>query len=106
VDARPTTPELAAEATKVRLNGARIVAIGKKLSTYDAIDTGLFICAPVLFPALEASRKEGDTTLSGGIRHLAARGLMRGVEIDGATWHDIDTMSDLETAASLLAEHA
>ena len=106
VDARPTTPEIAAEATKVRLNGTRIVAIGKKLSTYDAIDTGLFVCAPVLFPALEASRKEGDTTLSGGIRHLAARGLMRGVEIDGATWHDIDTMSDLETAESLLAEHA
>jgi choline kinase len=106
IDARPTAPEIAAEATKVRMSGARIVAIGKNLSTYDALDTGLFVCAPALFPALEAARAEGDTTLSGGIRHLAARGLMRGVEIGNATWHDIDTMSDLETAQNLLAERA
>ena len=106
IDARPAMPEIAAEATKVRIKGARIVAIGKNLSTYDALDTGLFVCAPALFPALEAARAEGDTTLSGGIRHLAARGLMRGVEIGNATWHDIDTMSDLETAENLLAEPA
>lgn len=106
IDARPAAPEIAAEATKVRMRGARIVAIGKNLSTYDALDTGLFVCAPALFPALEAARAEGDTTLSGGIRHLAGRGLMRGVEIGNATWHDIDTMSDLETAQNLLAEHA
>ena len=106
VDTRRTAPEIAAEATKVRLNGPRIVAIGKDLPVYHAIDTGLFVCTPALFPALELSRLEGDTTLSGGIRQLAARGWMRGVDIGDAAWHDIDTMSDLETAESLLAEHA
>jgi choline kinase len=106
IDRRPASPAIAAEATKVRMNGPRISAIGKDLSTYDALDTGLFVCSPTLFAALEAARASGDTTLSGGVRQLAARGLMRGVDIGDAAWHDIDTMADLETAATLLAEHA
>ena len=105
VDMRPAPPAIAAEATKVRMTGSRITAIGKDLQTYDALDTGLFVCAPSVFDALEVSRSIGDTTLSGGIRQLAARGLMRGVDIGDASWHDIDTVADLEAAASLLTEH-
>jgi choline kinase len=102
VDSRPTTPEIAAEATKVRLRGSRIIAIGKTLTAYDALDTGLFVCAPSLFDALEAARAQGDTTLSGGIRILAARGLMRSFDIGDAIWHDVDTIEDLHSAESLL----
>jgi choline kinase len=103
IDGRPATPERAAEATKVQLDGDRIVAIGKDLASFDALDTGVFVCAPVLFEALEDARAAGDTTLSGGIRRLAARGLMRGVDIGGASWQDIDTLEDLDAAESLLA---
>lgn len=102
VDARPATPEQAAEATKVRRVGSRIVAIGKDLVEYDALDTGVFVCSPLLFDALERSRAQGDTTLSGGIRQLAASGLMHGVEIGGASWCDIDTRADLAAAEALL----
>src|SRR5688572_2590656 len=102
VDSRTHEPEVAAEATKVRLAGDRIVAIGKDLAEYDALDTGLFVCSPDLVAAPDASRAGGDTTLTGGIRRLAARGRMRAVDIGDATWHDIDTMADLETAESLL----
>ena len=106
VDKRPAVPAVAAEATKVRMNGARITAIGKDLVSFDALDTGLFVCAPSLFDALDQARALGDTTLSGGIRQLAARGLMRGVDIGNADWHDIDTMADLEAAEHLLHPHA
>ena len=106
VDARTRPPSIADEATKVRLNGSRITAIGKNVTPYDALDTGLFVCAPCLFDALDTSRASGDTTLSGGIRQLAARDLMRAVDIGTASWHDIDTMADLEAAASLVAQHA
>ena len=106
VDSRPAPPEVAAEATKVRLNGAHIVAIGKDLTTYDALDTGMFVCAPALFPALDAARRGGDTTLSGGIRQLAAQRLMRGIDIGDASWYDIDTMDDLQHAQTLLAGEA
>jgi choline kinase len=102
VDSRPVPPEVAEEATKVGLSGSRIVAIGKDLAVFDALDTGLFVCAPSLFDALVESRDAGDTTLSGGIRRLAVRGLMRGVDVGDAVWHDIDTRADLEAAAALL----
>jgi choline kinase len=103
IDTRPVPPAVADEATKVRRRGSRIVAIGKGLRNYDALDTGVFVCAPVLFDALRAARDAGDTTLSGGIRELARRGLMRGFDIGDAQWCDIDTLSDLAGAESALA---
>jgi len=103
VDARTVAPEVAAEATKVRVNGDRITAIGKDLTSHDALDTGLFVCAPALFDALEVARRAGDTTLSGGIRQLAALGLMRAADVGAASWCDIDTLDDLVAAESLLA---
>lgn len=106
VDARDVPPAVAEEATKVRREGSRIVAIGKDLADYDALDTGLFVFSPDLFDALETARAEGDTTLSAGVRHLAVRGLMRGMEIGNATWCDIDTVSDLAAAESVLGAAA
>jgi 1L-myo-inositol 1-phosphate cytidylyltransferase len=106
VDSRPARPEVAAEATKVRRSGDRIVAIGKALQEYDALDTGMFVCTPSLFAAIDRSRAAGDTTLSGGIRELAGLGLMRGVDIGDADWYDIDTLADLQHAESLLVEQA
>ena len=102
VDTRPAAPALAAEATKVQLDGDRIVAIGKDLDRYDALDTGLFVCAPLLFDALRQAQAAGDTTLSGGIRRLAARRLMRSANIGDAEWQDIDTPEDLDAAERLL----
>jgi choline kinase len=107
IDVRPVPREVAEEATKVkRADGSRIVAIGKDLADYDALDTGVFVFSPVLFEALERARELGDTTLSGGVRQLAALGLMRGVEIGDATWCDIDTVSDLAAAESALGASA
>jgi choline kinase len=103
IDTREVPAAVADEATKVRRAGTRIVAIGKDLRDYDALDTGVFVCAPSLFDALAAAQAAGDTTLSGGIRRLAQRGLMRGFEIGDAPWCDIDTVSDLAAAESALA---
>ena len=63
----------------------------------------MFVCAPALFDALAAAQAAGDTTLSGGIRRLAARGLVHGFDIGDAQWCDIDTLSDLAAAESALA---
>jgi choline kinase len=104
VDSRPVPPEVAAEATKVRRRGDRIVEIGKDLLAYDALDTGMFVCSPELFTAIDMSRESGDTTLSGGIRQLAGRGLVRGIDIGDARWYDIDTVADLRQAETLLSQ--
>jgi choline kinase len=103
VDRRRVARVVADEATRVRLEpDGRIVAIGKMIEPYDALDTGLFVCAPPLFRALDESCAAGDTTLSGGIRRLAARGLVRGIDIGDRVWCDIDTLADLESAEGLL----
>src|SRR5689334_13746247 len=52
------------DATKVQRRGNHIVAIGKDLSRYDALDTGMFLCSPALFNRLESATKNGDCSLS------------------------------------------
>jgi 1L-myo-inositol 1-phosphate cytidylyltransferase len=110
IDGSETDPLIAAEATKVQLRGDRVVAIGKDLPHWDALDTGLFIFTPALFDALEQAGRDGETTLSAGVQRLARRGGMRGVDIGAAAWCDVDTLDDLQVAESLFgaveAEHA
>ena len=106
VDRGPQSPEFVGEATKVRMHGNRVTAVGKGLHPFDALDTGLFICQPSVFEAAAESCASGDTTLTGGIHRLAERGLITGVDIGGAAWCDIDTTDDLETAEQLLCGRA
>jgi choline kinase len=101
IDRTSATAAQVAEATKVRLQGDRITAIGKQVDPFDAIDTGVFVFSPAIFSALEDSARAGDTSLSGGVRRLAARGLMRGVDTGGSAWCDVDTVADLIQASSL-----
>ena len=78
------------DATKVRRSGDRIVEIGKDIKQYDAIDTGMFLCTPALFDDLEAAGKDGNCSLSDGMRRLARGRRLRALEID-APWYDLDT---------------
>ncbi|RKX69587.1 hypothetical protein DRP53_07740 [candidate division WOR-3 bacterium] len=78
------------DATKVLIENGRIIDIGKTIRRFNGYDTGIFLCTPVIFSALEESFKHGDTTLSGGVRVLAEEGRVRPVEITGKFWIDID----------------
>jgi 1L-myo-inositol 1-phosphate cytidylyltransferase len=106
VDTYAIESEMADEATKVRLDDGRVTAIGKMLRPYDALDTGLFVCDRSVFEAIEASCVDGDSTLSGGIARLAARGLVRGVDIGRARWCDVDTLADLAIGERLVAQES
>jgi CDP-L-myo-inositol myo-inositolphosphotransferase len=86
----------------VRLEGQVITAIGKGIAPFDAVDTGLFLCRPVLFDALKEAKQDGDGTLSGGIRRLISEGRMRAVEIGGRFWLDVDTPESLSNARRFL----
>jgi choline kinase len=98
VDSRIGDAHDASEATKVRLRDGVVTAIGKTIEPFDALDTGLFVCEPPLFAALDAARAHGDTTLSAGIAQLASRGLVRSMDIGDACWCDVDTVDDLDVA--------
>ena len=90
------------DATKVLRNGDRIVDIGKEIAHYDALDTGMFLCSPTLFDRLELAAKEGNCSLSDGMRQLIAEGRLRALEIGEGRWQDLDTPEALAHAETVL----
>jgi len=90
------------DATKVRTVDHRIDLIGKDLSDYNCIDTGIFICNPVIFDVLEESISKGDEGLSGGIKILAERHKMRYMSLGDNFWIDVDDKTDRRNAELLI----
>ena len=79
------------DATKVKVQGKNIVAIGKDLADYDALDTGMFLCAPSLFQRLESAKKDGNCSLSDGMRQLAQERKLKAFDVGDGRWQDVDT---------------
>jgi choline kinase len=95
------------DAMKVVVRDGRVDRIGKQLTEYDAIDTGLFVCTEGLLEELDAEyRERGDASLSDGVARLARRGLMSTLDIGDGFWQDVDTPAMLEYADSQLALRA
>ena len=92
------------DATKVKLQGQNIVGIGKNLSHYDALDTGMFLCTPTLFPSLERVMVNGNCSLSDGMRLMAGNGTFKAFDIGEAQWQDVDTPEALEWAEVVSSE--
>lgn len=84
------------DATKVRLEGDQIVDIGKDLKRYNALDTGMFLCQPVLFDWLESAMIDGNCSLSDGLRAMAQSRAFKGFDVGGAYWQDVDTPAALD----------
>jgi CDP-L-myo-inositol myo-inositolphosphotransferase len=91
-----------ADATKVLMEDGSITDIGKKIRSYNAIDTGIFLCRPSLFEALKKAGLRGDGTLTSGVCELVSRGEIGGVDIAGRYWMDVDTRESLVQAERLL----
>ncbi len=89
------------DVTRVKVEHGKIREIGKGLVDFNGFDTGIFRCSPAIFKALEQSReKDGDTTLSGAVRILAAEGRAKAIPASGF-WIDVD-----HPAAFRMAEKA
>ena len=88
------------DATKVRTERDLLVDIGKQLENYDAIDTGAFLCGEEIFTYLDAAAatRNGDCSLSDGVRLMAAEQKVRAVDIGDAWWQDVDTPEMLQRA--------
>ena len=90
------------DATKVRTHGDRIVEIGKELTSYNAIDCGVFRIDGRFMDALDAQIALGKESISDGVRSLIASGEFLSVPIPPhCTWIDIDTPVAYETALGL-----
>jgi len=91
------------DVTKVWVENGRIRDIGKTIPVYNAFDTGIFLCTPALFDALEESIADGDASLSGGIRQMARKQKAHVFDIGNRSWIDIDDDAAFTKAQQLFA---
>jgi len=89
------------DATKVCRMGDYIIDIGKQIRCYDAVDTGMFLCSPIIFGWLQASKTDDNCSLSDGMRQMAQRRKLRAFDIGDALWQDIDSPATLAYAEGL-----
>ena len=90
------------DVTKVHSDNDHIRHIGKQLTDYDAFDTGIFLCTPGLFDALQSSMEQGDDSLSGGVYQLAGKNLARVHDIERRFWLDVDDEAAFHKATAIL----
>lgn len=76
------------DATKITLQGDDIIDIGKDLSRFDALGPGMFLCTPALFERLEFAKKNGNCSLSDGMRQLAHERKFKSFDIGDGHWQD------------------
>lgn len=92
------------DATKVRCIDNYIIDIGKQLTRFDAVDTGMFLCTPAIFSALEQGTTNGNCSLSDGMRILAANRKLRAFDIGDGIWQDVDTPEALTYGSNIIFE--
>lgn len=96
------------DATKLRFEqDGNLDAIGKEIGEFNAVDVGLFWCAPGFVTALEEALEEsGDCSTSDAVRALEAAGEFSFPEIGPYLWQDVDTPGARTHAEALVASFA
>src|SRR5690606_32944152 len=91
------------DATKVLAHEGRIASIGKAITEFNCVDTGVFVCTRALLDAIESVyARRGDASLSEGVAALASRGEMFAVDVGDGFWQDVDTPEMLAHAERVL----
>ncbi len=86
------------DATKVLVEDGLIRRIGKELTEYNAIDTGLFLCSRGIFSSLEEAFEAGGKSLSHGMKILGGRDRLACMPVNGRYWQDVDDEAMFEKA--------
>lgn len=93
------------DVTKVSVNNNKVTDIGKNITQYNAYDTGIFLCSPAIFTAIETSIiRYNDDSLSGGIKILAREGKVKSFDVKENFWIDIDDEKAFQTAEKHLID--
>jgi 1L-myo-inositol 1-phosphate cytidylyltransferase len=90
------------DCTRVLCRDGRIERIGKLLPEFNAFDTGVFLCTPGMFEALESSQAEGEDSISGAMTVLSRRGRAHAFDIGDRLWIDVDDQAAFAKAESLM----
>jgi len=92
------------DVTRVRIKNGHILNIGKTIDNFNGFDTGLFLCTPAVFEALEcACETHNNATLSAAIRVLADNKRAKSVQSHGF-WIDVDDEKAFQKAEGKLLD--
>jgi choline kinase/phosphatidylglycerophosphate synthase len=106
VDARPAYGDVA-EATKVRVSDGVVVAVGRDLEPWDAIDAGIFVCDRSVVETAEHALAAGEGTWNSVKRRWIMQGRrLEAVDLSGSFWIDVDTPADARRAEKLIIARA
>ncbi len=93
-----------ADATKVVVEGERILEIDKDLGHFNAIDTGMFLISGEVVQLLSAVvKRHGDASISEAMKEFIGEGRMGAYDVGSGRWHDVDTPEMFEEAERLIA---
>lgn len=87
-----------ADTTKVMTKSGKAIALNKNLESYNAYDTGMFVCSPNIFEVLKKTTSKGKNSLSDGMRMLISEGNLRTLDNKDRFWADCDTWEDIKFA--------
>jgi len=106
VDRQAQAPPQFNDATRVWVDGnGLILRIGKTLEHWNAVDVGVFLFRPSIFPLLAELMEDGrgPCTVTRAVRRLIANGEgLRACDVSGCFWLDVDTRDDLTYARQAL----
>jgi len=88
--------------SKVVVEDSRILNIGKNIKKYSAYDTGIFLCSPAIFSAIEESLPYGNDSLLRAIALMAEKEKAKAIDIKDDYWIEVNTKKDRRKAAKLL----
>lgn len=89
------------DATLVTVRDGRIISIGKDLTGFDAVDTGMFILEPE--SVTRAIKEAGPSpSISDAMKVLAGGGELHALALKEGFWQDVDTAEDIKIAEAKL----
>ncbi len=88
--------------SKVVVEVNKISNIGKKLEKYNAYATGICLCSPAIFNAIEESLSQGKDSFSSAVGIMAKKEKVKAVDIESAYWIEVNTKKDYRKAKRLL----
>jgi len=106
IDYSPKYSPQLKDATRVQVNAEGYVQdIGKELTEWNGVDTGVFILDKRIFEAIEKVKVKTRASLSKCIKRMISDGVkLWACNVSGLFWLDIDLPEDLEFAKKTLAE--
>jgi len=107
VDRQPRYPLQIKDATRVLVNSeGYIVNIGKDITRWNGVDTGVFLLDNNIFEVMEQAEKSSHfVTISDCIKGMITNGKpLWACDVSRLFWLDVDTVDDLKNAELILQE--